>query len=124
GRRHQDARQVVPVAGNPRDGDVPPVVPAAALQSGRQARGLGRTPEGAALRVRLGGASGSRTVSPRLPAECPETGSCGYCPGFGSGFGSDLGLEETREGNQGNLRETRDSIRNSQFPVPSGSGVV
>ncbi len=30
-RRHQDARQVVQVAGYPGDGDLPPVVPAAAL---------------------------------------------------------------------------------------------
>ena len=38
---------------NPCDGDVPPIVPAAPLQPGSQARGLGRPQEGPALRLRL-----------------------------------------------------------------------
>src|ERR1035441_2001464 len=75
GRRRQDARQVVPVAGYSRNGHVPPVVPAAAVQSGRQARGLGRPQEGAALRVRLRGSGGR----PRLRTEIAAFRDSLYC---------------------------------------------
>src|SRR5437868_5835255 len=41
------------VARDPADGDLSPFVPAAGLQSGSQARGLGGPEEGPALRLRL-----------------------------------------------------------------------
>ncbi len=49
GRRHAAARELAQVARYSVDGDVSSVVSAAALQSERQARGLGRSEEGAAL---------------------------------------------------------------------------
>ena len=51
GRRHTAARQLAQVARHSGDGHVSSLVPAAAVQPERQARSLGRSEEGSALRL-------------------------------------------------------------------------
>ena len=59
GRRHQDARQLVPLARHPGDGDLPSLLPAARLQPEGQARSLGRPEESPPLCLRLSAGRGS-----------------------------------------------------------------